>query len=149
MWPALATLLLLILGLLSVGSLLWARRRNNYWSTTGVPHLHGLPFVGNFWSIVCMRCSFVQLYRRMYNDVRVRDAAAFGMQAFYNPALVLRDPQCIRQVMVTDFASFSERYAHAGDHDPLGQSNVLLARLPLWRLLRARLSPIFSSGKLR
>lgn len=128
---------------------LWARHRNSYWDGTNVPHVTGLPFFGNFWPIVTMHTGVVQHFQAMYNDARVRDAPAFGMYMFCYPALFLSDPELIRQVMVRDFAQFTDRYSHSGAHDPIGNLNILFARGGLWRRLRTRLTPFFSSGKLR
>lgn len=145
MWPLLTVVLL---GLITA-AILWARHHNNYWLRTAVPHIRGWPFVGNFGPILSMRTGVVQHFQAMYNDERVRNAPVFGAHLFHNPTLFVRDPEIIRQLFVKDFALFSDRYSHSDTHDPLGNLNVLFARNPIWRRLRTRLTPFFSSGKLR
>lgn len=145
----LALILSATVAALCASAYLWARRRNRYWYRTRVPHLPGRPLVGNFGPILRWQTGIVQLFRAMYDDPRVRSAPAFGMHIFHNPTLVVRAPELVRQVMVRDFASFTDRYSHSDTHDPIGNLNILFARGSLWRRLRQRLTPFFSSGKLR
>jgi len=67
----------------------------------------------------------------------------------FRPALVLRDPDLIKAVLVKDFNTFYERLVHSNlETDPLSQ-NLFLLKGPAWRLLRVKLSPIFTSFRLK
>lgn len=50
---------------------------------------------------------------------------------------------------VKDFNHFSNRYASSDVHDPLGYFNLFSAKTQFWRRIRSKLSPFFSSGKLK
>ncbi|KAI5651608.1 cytochrome p450 domain-containing protein [Phthorimaea operculella] len=63
------------------------------------------------------------------------------------PALLLRDPDVIKQVLVKDFDLFSDRGVEFSK-EGLG-ANLFHADGETWRVLRTRFTPIFSSGKLR
>lgn len=67
----------------------------------------------------------------------------------FRPALVLRDPDLIKTILVKDFNTFYERYVHSNlKTDPLSQ-NLFLLKGPGWRLLRVKLSPIFTSFRMK
>jgi len=62
---------------------------------------------------------------------------------------VLRDPDLIKTILVKEFNTFYERNARSNHNsDPLSR-NLFLLKGPAWRLLRARLSPIFTSLRLK
>lgn len=128
----------------------WTRQHNGYWSRTRVPHIPAsLPFIGHFWPTLSARRSLVDLFGQFYSHPAVREAPIFGVNLFYHPTLFVRHPDAVRQLLVRDFAQFGDHFAHSDTHDALGNSNVLMMRNPLWRRLRQRLTPFFTSGKLR
>jgi len=62
---------------------------------------------------------------------------------------VLRDPDLIKTILVKDFNTFYERNVRSNHKtDPLSQ-NLFLLKGPAWRLLRVKLSPIFTSFRLK
>lgn len=127
-----------------------ARQLNVYWSRTRVAHIpDSRPFIGHFWPTLSARRSLVDLFDQFYNHPSVREASVFGVNLFYHPTLFVRDPDAVRQLMVRDFAQFSDHFGHSDAHDTLGNWNVMMLRNPLWRRMRQRLSPFFTSGRLR
>jgi cytochrome P450 family 6 len=67
----------------------------------------------------------------------------------FRPALVLRDPELIKEILVKEFNTFYNRNAHTNhEKDPLSQ-NLFLLKGELWRLLRLKLSPVFTSFRLK
>jgi len=62
---------------------------------------------------------------------------------------VLRDPDLIKRILVKDFNTFYERHVRSNHKtDPLSQ-NLFLLKGPAWRLLRVKLSPIFTSFRVK
>jgi cytochrome P450 family 6 len=67
----------------------------------------------------------------------------------FRPALVLRDPELMKEILVKEFNTFFNRNAQTSHHkDPLAQ-NLFLLKGELWRLLRLKMSPIFTSFRLK
>jgi cytochrome P450 family 6 len=67
----------------------------------------------------------------------------------FRPVLVLRDPDLIKTILVKDFNTFYERNVHSNHKtDPLSQ-NLFLLKGPAWRRLRVKISPIFTSFRLK
>jgi len=53
-------------------------------------------------------------------------------------------------VLIKDFNRFTNRYARCDPHgDVLGSNNLFLVRNPQWKEIRTKLTPVFTSGKLK
>ncbi|XP_014272612.1 probable cytochrome P450 6a14 [Halyomorpha halys] len=65
------------------------------------------------------------------------------------PFLLIRDPEYVNQVLISSFDHFFDRnFIIDEETNPL-DAHLFLLRGNRWRFLRNKLSPIFSSGKLR
>lgn len=127
-----------------------AWRANTFWQRHRIPYIRGLPFVGNLGPILGQKSSIVDHYDAMYHHAQARDAPVVGMNLFMRPALMVRDPELIKNVLVRDFPSFCNRYSASDMHkDLMGSCSMLLMKNPAWRTSRSRLSPFFTSGKMR
>ncbi|KAJ8950088.1 hypothetical protein NQ318_017813 [Aromia moschata] len=66
------------------------------------------------------------------------------------PYLVLRSPDIIKSITVRDFNNFEDRtFACEKDIDPMAGNSLFILRNPDWRNIRNKLTPIFTSGKLK
>lgn len=74
-----------------------------------VPYIGGRPLVGNFLQPLLMRQSMFELMEHLYEDGRVKGSKLFGIALLMQPALVLRDPEVIKQVLIKDAAFFCNR----------------------------------------
>ncbi|CAG4996087.1 unnamed protein product [Parnassius apollo] len=70
-----------------------------------------------------------------------------GLFRMTTPCLLLRDLDVIKHVLIKDFDCFSDRGASFGEKG-LG-NNLVHADSYMWRILRNRFTPIFTSGKLK
>ena len=71
------------------------------------------------------------------------------MYAFVKPSLVLAEPELIKFVLTKDFTSFHDRGLYCNDRiDPLSGHLFLLGGKK-WRNLRVKLTPTFTSGKMK
>ncbi|XP_049762223.1 LOW QUALITY PROTEIN: cytochrome P450 6k1-like [Schistocerca cancellata] len=71
-----------------------------------------------------------------------------GFYGFHRPLLLIRDPELIRHVHIKDFGTFHDRGLFIDDEEPLNKHLFFLAGKK-WRQLRIKLSPTFTSGKLK
>lgn len=104
-------LLLPLLGLLVtvVALLAWAQQRTTFWQRHRMPFVPALPLIGNFKDIATFKTAVGERMQEIYNDAAARDRAAVGFHMFHKPALMVRDPELVRRVLVKDFGSFCER----------------------------------------
>jgi cytochrome P450 family 6 len=130
--------------------LLFLRLRNhqNYFKNLKVPYVKSLPFVGVFKDSLLLKKGLYENIVDIYNHPDVKNEPFFGVFLFHKPAIFVKHPELIKRILVTDFSSFSDHFAHTNGSDPLGE-NLFHVNNPKWKLLRRKLSPFFSSGKLK
>ncbi|GBP84923.1 Probable cytochrome P450 6a23 [Eumeta japonica] len=120
-------------------------------TTTGprrVAYEKPIPFVGTALRQFTQRVSLAQaaeeVYRKYPNERYV--GTFLGSQK----SLVIRDPELIKSILLTDFMYFHKRAVLLQETvtDPLAR-NLFSVDGDLWKLLRQRLTPAFSTGKLK
>lgn len=117
-----------------------------YWKRRSVPALvPSFPF-GNFGPAVLQRLSIGEVVQNLYNKSTER---FFGVHVITKPVLILRDPDLIRGIFIKDFAHFADRGVYINEKlDPLS-ANLFTMHGMKWKNMRAKLSPVFTSGKLK
>lgn len=124
----------------------YAYRQKSYWHRRGFQSIAPqFPF-GNFLEVFLQRKSIGDLSVDLY---RSTDAPLVGIWTACTPTLLLRDPEVIQSVLVKDFATFQDRGIFCdAKRDPLS-GNLFALPGDSWRHLRQKLSPTFTSGKLK
>ena len=65
-----------------------------------------------------------------------------------NPAILARDPDLIKEVLITNFNSFRNNAFQVSEkYDPLAATSPFFARDGDWKLRRKDVSPMFSVSK--
>jgi cytochrome P450 family 6 len=73
-----------------------------------------------------------------------------GIFSSDKPSLVIRDLELVKNILVKDFHTFTDRTLSADKKlDPLFASGLGLTRSQLWRQLKTNLTPVFTSGKMK
>ncbi|CAG9576932.1 unnamed protein product [Danaus chrysippus] len=112
-----------------------------------VKHDKHVPFLGNNARVYIIKMKATQLSEEVYWKYPNKRVVVFYRGP--RPELVVRDPELVKRVLVTDFASFYPRGLNRHrEIEPLLR-NLFFADGDLWRLLRQRMSPAFNSGKLK
>ncbi|CAH2049034.1 unnamed protein product, partial [Iphiclides podalirius] len=137
---------LLLVALLAL--YMYGTRNFKYWEQRGVKYVPPWPFVGNNGRIYLMRRSMTEEIVSAYWDYP--EEKVVGCFWATKPELVIRDPDIIKRVLTSDFSSFYPRglNTHKEIVEPLLR-NLFFADGDLWRLLRQRMTPAFTSGKLK
>ncbi|XP_016922170.2 probable cytochrome P450 6a14 [Apis cerana] len=121
--------------------------RNNFWKIRGIPGPEPLPGFGNVLKIVLGKEAPFQFLTRVYNEFKNEPLIGVFMKTY--PALVVKDPDLIKDIMIKDFYKFPNRgFPKSDPADPLTQ-HLFLVEADKWRPLRTQLSPVFSTGKLK
>ncbi|XP_054738216.1 cytochrome P450 6g1-like [Anastrepha obliqua] len=129
---------------------IWYRYNYGYWKRQNIPFMTPLPLIGNAKVMFTLSNSFFLYLSDIYKDAKMSKAAAVGIYILNKPALVLREPEVIKSVLIKEFSKFSNRYATCDPHgDSLGSNNVFFIRNPQWRELRTKISPVFTTGKIK
>ncbi|KAH8271610.1 hypothetical protein KR018_011053, partial [Drosophila ironensis] len=142
--------LLILVFILVITSCVLLQQHFSYWRRRGVPEIKPRWIVGNLMGLMSMRSSPAEFIAQLYNHPDAENEPFVGIHVFHKPALLLRDPELIRRIMVKDFCKFSNRYSNAdAKGDPLGSQNIFFLKNPAWKEVRLKLTPFFTSSRLK
>ncbi|XP_037972661.2 cytochrome P450 6B5 [Plutella xylostella] len=129
--------------------LYWYGVRNfSYWKNKGVKHDKPIPYLGNNAKQYFQKASIAMVATDVYR--RYPEEKVVGFYRGTDKELVIRDLDIAKRILVTDCQHFYSRgfLKNKKVIEPL-MKNLFFADGDLWRLLRQRISPAFSSGKLK
>ncbi|XP_059610494.1 cytochrome P450 6a2-like [Phlebotomus argentipes] len=126
---------------------LWSMRKFRFWKDRGIAYIEpSFPF-GNTKGIF-KKIRFSVLLTNLYNKFKGKEKFV-GLYLFMRPIGTTTDPDLVKQILVKDFNNFHDRgLYHNIKDDPLSGHLFTLEGEP-WRVLRAKMSPTFTSGKIK
>lgn len=117
------------------------------WEKLGVPYVRPVPLFGNFLDVALGTAHPVDMYRKIYYALAGRKYGGFFQMR--TPYLMIRDPEIINNVLIKDFSYFPNRGIYSDfSANPLSNSLFFMSN-PQWKVIRNKLSPAFTSGKLK
>lgn len=129
---------------------IWHKRMEYFFRKHNIPFIPAPLFGGNLQDFIFRRKSMAELVLQLYNNKQTKSCPAVGVRFLYKNALIIQDVELIKRVLVKDFNSFSCRtYSAEKSGDPLGANNLFLVKNPLWHDLRSKITPLFSTVKMR
>lgn len=139
-------MLLLSLALLGLILFLGLRYIYSYWERNDLPHIKPEIPYGNLRSVAerreCFGVAISELYRKSKEQL-------LGIYLFFQPAILVRDARFAKQILTADFASFHDRGVFLDEKNDPFSTNLFALPGKKWRNLRNKLTPTFTSGKLR
>ncbi|CAH0775852.1 unnamed protein product [Bemisia tabaci] len=131
----------LLLGWLAV------RDKLNYWAKRGVPYVSP-------WTCLTGTLGFLFKTQAMYESFVAQYDALEGHPyggtfQLLNPSVMLRDPAMIKEWLIKGFTNFHDRGPEPDEKLDKLSGNLFQLTGDKWRLVRQKLSPIFSTAKLR
>lgn len=119
----------------------------SYWRKKGVVYADATAPAGILGVVIAGKTSIGELYAELYT--KLKSSRYFGTYAFYKPSLVIAEPDLIRHVLTREFNHFHDRGLYCNEKvDPLSGHLFFLGGSK-WRNLRAKLTPTFTSGKMK
>lgn len=125
---------------------LYLSRHYDYWLKRNVPFIKPKPFVGNLMDVLLQKYNMSGFFEKIYNDI---NSPFFGIFCFSKPALVVRDVNLVKQILVKDFDHFVDRVMYASEHDPATAHMLFIEKGEEWRIMRSKMSPFFSPSKVK
>lgn len=143
---SLVTLIVLIVSSFFI-AWLYIKYVYNYWARRGVPYLKPkFPF-GAFANGFLQKISIDDQIKEIYD--LSKDEPFVGVYSLMTPVLLIRDPELIRTILIKDFNFFPHRGWYVNeDVDPMAH-NMLVQNGEAWRNSRTKLSPTFTTGRLK
>jgi cytochrome P450 family 6 len=122
-------------------------RKFSYWKNKNVPFLPPLPFFGNAFGVFTLQKNIGEFSRNIYESTT---KSFIGFFICDEPYLLIRDPELVKNVLIKDFAVFANRSIFNNEKDdPMGSHLLFLLKTPDWRDMRRKISPVFTSGKMK
>lgn len=117
------------------------------WEKLNVPYVRPIPLFGNFLSVVLGMVHPIDFYRKIYYELAGHKyGGLFQMRTSY---LMIRDPEIIKNILIKDFSYFPDRGIYSDFSVNPMSNNLFFMNNPQWKVLRSKLSPAFTSGKLK
>lgn len=125
---------------------LYLRHVYSYWSRNGFAYLEPSIPAGNLQKLAKREQSFGE---NLYELYKQSSEPFVGIYMLFKPALLVRDAELAHKMLATDFASFHDRGVYCNPkYDPMSE-NIFAMTGNRWKTMRAKLSPTFTTGKLK
>lgn len=119
-----------------------------FWRKLNVPYLKPIFPLGNITDILKPKVHFGYLIQNIYNQMK-HSGDYCGIFFSRNPVLLVLSPEFAKTILVRDFSHFADRGVYSNESiDPLG-ANMFFLEGQRWKDLRSKLTPTFTSGKLK
>jgi cytochrome P450 family 6 len=142
------TISLTISSAVFIGLYLYFIRNFSFWKRLGVPYAKPLPFLGNLKECVSLKLTIGEHLKNLYDEYG--DKPYVGIFCFDQPSLLVRDPELVKNILVKDANIFQDRIVTINANlDPMFAKALFVLKGQRWRQLRANLTPVFTSGKMK
>lgn len=140
---------LILLGTLVAIFYIYTYRCFQYWKNRNVYYEKPVPIFGNFYDVATRKKHMGDVLQEMHRKLD-DNIPYFGVYIFHEPNLVVRTKEMIKEVLIKNFASFPNRMDYTNEVvDPLSAYDLFSMKEDLWKFTRSKLSPAFSSGKMK
>uniref|UniRef100_A0A1B0D1R4 Uncharacterized protein n=2 Tax=Phlebotomus papatasi TaxID=29031 RepID=A0A1B0D1R4_PHLPP len=120
----------------------------SYWTRKKVEAPPPLPIVGNMGEMIIQKKHYGEVYNEIYRSYPT--AKYVGIYKMGTPAVLVRDLDLVRDVLVANFAHFHDNDFEINTTlDPLLANNPFTARGTEWKNIRNQVSPLFTTAKVR
>ena len=128
------------------GVYLFLKKKYSYFEELEIPHLKPSWLFGSLKDFRTKHMADVM--REIYQACKRKDVVA-GFYSFFSPTLVITDLDLVKLILVKDFNNFTDRGLYVNEEDDPLTGNLFLTAGEKWRFLRSKLSPVFTSGKIK
>ncbi|KAH8299851.1 hypothetical protein KR044_006895, partial [Drosophila immigrans] len=126
----------------------YVRTRLSYWSRRRISHERPSFPMGNMKGFRKTR-HFKDILTPLYERFKITGAPFVGFYMMMRPVVLVLDVEMAKQVLIRDFANFEDRGMYHNERDDPLTGHLFRLDGPKWRPLRHKMSPTFSSGKMK
>lgn len=144
---------MILIVLIGIVVALWAyiykvlRQRYNYWQQLGIPCDEPTFWMGNVTGVGSKR-GFLDVWQECYDKYKSTGPFA-GFYWFFKPAVMVFDPVLLKMILIKDFNKFMDRGGFVNEEDDPLSGMLFNLEGNKWRNMRNKLSPTFTSGKMK
>ncbi|XP_044266784.1 cytochrome P450 6a2-like [Tribolium madens] len=121
----------------------------NYWKKKGVPTIPPKFPAGNILKPVLGKENLFVTIENYYKELKRRGHKHAGLYFFNGPVYFPIDPEIVKSILTTDFDHFVDRGVFVDEQNFPLSAHLFSMRGTEWKSLRMKLSPTFTSGKLK
>ncbi|XP_056643078.1 probable cytochrome P450 6a14 [Diorhabda sublineata] len=127
----------------------YSKRKYSYWKDRNVYYIEPeFPF-GNVGPVIKRQKPTIEFIQTIYDEIKSRKKMFGGMYSFFSPQFIPVDLDLVKCIMQKDFVHFPNRGMLIDEkNDPLS-GHLFNLEDEKWRNLRAKLTPTFTSGKMK
>nr|XP_034178687.1 cytochrome P450 6A1-like [Osmia lignaria]XP_034178688.1 cytochrome P450 6A1-like [Osmia lignaria]XP_034178689.1 cytochrome P450 6A1-like [Osmia lignaria] len=119
----------------------------DFWKNRGVPGPRPIPVFGNVKDVILGKYAMNEYVLKLYEEYK--NEPMIGIFKRRSPSLVMLDLDLVKDVLIKDFSTFNDRGHMVFERTEPLSLNIVSLEAKRWRPLRARLSSVFTSGKLK
>ena len=119
-----------------------------FWKDRNVPFISPVFPIGNLIEIMKGKLHSSLVFEKFYKQMK-NTGDYCGLYFFNDPALLVLSPEFAKTILVKDFNCFIDRGMFSNEKDDPLSANLFFLEGQRWKDLRAKLTPTFTSGKLR
>lgn len=139
----------ILLGIVVLLLFLYYHLTNGYdfWKKRNVQGPKPIPFFGNYKDVFLGKIHAADYVKKLYETYS--EEPAIGIFFRKTPVLIVEDLEMLNEVFIKSFSNFVDRGIKIyTDLDPLSQ-HITYLEPERWRIWRKKISPVFTSGKLK
>ncbi|CAD7079469.1 unnamed protein product [Hermetia illucens] len=137
------TIMLWFLILLVPTIYLYFKKKYSYWKDRGVPYIEPKIPYGSLQTSDNMRQTINTFYKSK------SDFPFVGIYILITPTVIATDQEFIKDVLIRDFNYFTDHGLYTNERDDPLSAHLFNLDGQKWRNLRAKLSPTFTSGRMK
>lgn len=138
--------LLSFITILLIAAYTFFKLKCTYWKRQNIENAEGCIVFGNFFKCVARRQMLFLVFDEIYRKIK---GPFGGFYSFTGASLLIRDPQLMKQILIKEFNVFPDRGMYVNeDFEPL-TGNLFAMRNEQSRFWRTKLTPLFSTDKLK
>ncbi|ALC41930.1 Cyp6a23 [Drosophila busckii] len=142
------SLIVALVGIIVTLLLYAVRHRYNYWNRRGIPHDVPKFPKGNLADWMTKRQLGV-IFKDYYMKYKGSSAPFAGFYFFFTKTAVITDLDLVKRVLIKDFNNFENRGVFYNEADDPLSATLFSIEGRRWRNLRHKLTPTFTSGKMK
>lgn len=143
------TLAALIIIAIALGIVYFKYVAFTYWKKRGIPYQTPSIPLGNIGNSLIGKQSLGEVLLNLYREFKAQGHKESGVYFLNSPIYMPLDPDIIKHILMKDFQHFVDRGVYYDEvHEPLTAHLFALEGVK-WKNLRAKLSPTFTSGKMK
>uniref|UniRef100_A0A336M9V7 CSON011992 protein n=1 Tax=Culicoides sonorensis TaxID=179676 RepID=A0A336M9V7_CULSO len=137
---ALIAIFLILFGTL----VLYIRKQYNYWKDLGIPG----PDPKFPYGTIVRSGNPVLNFKKHYETFKGKTPFC-GLVNFITPTMLVTDPVLVKNILIRDFQYFNSRGIYYNEKDDPLSAHLFSVDGPKWKDLRTKLTPTFTSGKMK